>query len=227
VFIVETVATAWIVLLLVVAAAAAVRTVRAMPRRAARPAPPGADPETERVALATAQAVAAAARRRAEWLRAQERLDAAWSAFDAADRQARRCAGAAVFPVLRQRRTPAEIADRERNLHRLATAACRRKELSIGQLNDILAHRDGWNPRRHPVAQEASLHAATREFRYAAYRAAVERERRSWQDMERATVTLRSLRAESLLVRAHAGRDLRPVQPRVPAPRAKARLAVH
>ena len=57
--------------------------------------------------------------------RAQEQVDATWAAFDAADSDARRSAAAAAFPILKQRRTRAELADRERNLHRTATAACR------------------------------------------------------------------------------------------------------
>ena len=225
-FIVEIAAIIWTILLIAVAAATA---FLAVPRRAAALA---ADPRAGERALAAEQAERAeraaevAGRLRADWLCAQERVDATWAAFDAADRDARRAAAASAFPILRQRRTRAELADRERNLHRMATAACRRRELSIGQLNEVLAHRGDWNPRRHPVAQEAALRAAVREHRFAAYRAATGQERQAWQEAERAAATLRSLRAEPLTVRAQAGRDVRVEQQWAPARPAKARLAV-
>ncbi|RSM43094.1 hypothetical protein DMB66_53830 [Actinoplanes sp. ATCC 53533] len=219
----EVAATIWMILLIAVAA---VTAVLAVPRRPARAAAPAADPRAGERALAAARAAEVAGRLRADWLRAQERVDATWAAFDAADRDARRAAAASAFPILKQRRTRAELADRERNLHRMATAACRRRELSIGQLNEVLAHRGSWNPRRHPVAQEAALRAAVREHRFAAYRDATGQERQAWQEAERAAATLRSLRAETLTVRARAGRDVHYEQRWAPARSAKARLAV-
>jgi hypothetical protein len=222
VFIVETAATIWMVLLIAVAAATA---LFAIPRRPARTPEP--EPVTDEHALAAERAAEASRCRRAEWLAAQEQVDATWAAFDAADRDARRVAAAAAFPIIKQRRTRAELADRERNLHRMATAACRHRELSIGQLNEVLAHRGTWNPRRHPVAQEAALRAAVREHRFAAYQAAAEHEREAWQEAERAAATLRSLRAEALPVRARAGRDVHYEQQWQPVRPAKARLAVH
>ena len=222
-FVVEVAATIWMILLIAVAA---VTAVLAVPRRPARAAAPTADPRAGERALAAERAAEVAGRLRADWLRAQERVDATWAAFDAADRDARRAAAASAFPILKQRRTRAELADRERNLHRMATAACRRRELSIGQLNEVLAHRGSWNPRRHPVAQEAALRAAVREHRFAAYQAATGQERQAWQEAERAAATLRSLRAETLTVRAQAGRGVRYEQQWTPARPAKARLAV-
>ncbi|MEV6595846.1 hypothetical protein AB0M36_03170 [Actinoplanes sp. NPDC051346] len=205
-------------LMLAVAAAAA---ALALPRRAhphdRRPSAPAnlaaAHPAgyADEVGRAVTCAAETARLRRADWQRAQETVDEAWAAFDAADRVARRCTAAAAFPILRQRRTRAEIADRERFLHRTALAACRRKELSIAQLNEALAHRDGWNPRRHPVAQEAALRSAVREHRFAAYQAATERERAAWEEAEKAAAALRTLRAEALAARLRAGRDPRPI----------------
>jgi hypothetical protein len=233
VFIMQTAATIWMVLLIAVAAATA---VFAVPRRPARTSSPVADPlvaaalvdpRVAERALAAERAAEVSRRRRDEWLRAQEQVDAAWAAFDAADRDARRVAAAAAFPVFKQRRTRTELADRERNLHRMATAACRHRELSIAQLNEVLAHRGTWNPRRHPVAQEAALRAAVRENRFAAYQAATEQERQAWQEAERAAATLRSLRAEVLPARVQAGRDVHYEQQWTPARPAKARLAVH
>ena len=223
-FIVEIAATIWMVLLIAVAAATA---FFAVPRRPRISVPPPPDPRVEQRALAAERAAAESHRRRAEWLRAQEQVDATWAAFDAADRDARRVAAAAAFPVLKQRRTRAELADRERNLHRTATAACRRRELSIEQLYEVLAHHGAWNPRRHPVAQEAALRAAVREHRFAAYQAATEQERQAWQATERAGATLRKLRADFVTVPAEAGPDLSYEQQWTPARPAKAQRAVH
>ncbi|MBB4761060.1 hypothetical protein BJ971_001616 [Actinoplanes digitatis] len=221
----EFTASVWLVLLLALAAATA---ALAAPRRTARAAGwPVEELYADQVALAAEQAAAIARRRRADWARAQDEVDAAWAAFDAADRAARKSVTAAAFPVLKQRRTRAELADRERDLHRRATAACRRRELSIAQLNEVLAHRGGWNPRRHPVAQEAALRAAVREHRFALYRAATDRERRAWQDAERAAATVRGLRAEALAVQSRAGQDVRHPQRWTPTRPAKARIAVH
>lgn len=232
-FFVETAVVIWMILLLAVATAAA---AFALPRRSGwttltaqpdvtGPSPAAAEAEADARAVAVGQAAVLARRRRAEWLQAQDEVDAAWAAFDVADRDARRAAAAAVFPVFTQRRTRAEIADRERQLHRSALAACRRRELSIEQLNEVLAHRGGWNPRRHPVAQDAALRAAVREHRFAGYQAAVARERQAWQESERAAVALRALRAEVLAAPATAGSDVRYEQWTTVRP-AKARLAV-
>jgi hypothetical protein len=161
------------------------------------------------VAAAAGRAAATAQRRRAEWAAAQAEVDAAWSAYDRADRAARRTAAAAAYPVMRRRRARGENADRQLFLHRTATAACRRREISIAQLNEALAHR-GWNPRLHPAAQESALRNAVREHRYATFLAATERERQAWAAAERAAAALRSLRAEACAA------ALRTVQP--PAP---------
>jgi hypothetical protein len=218
----ETAALIWMVLLIAVAAATA---LFAVPRRPARAVVPPPDPRAAERAVAAERAAEESRRRREAWLHAQEQVDATWAAFDAADRDARRVAAAAVFPILKQRRTRAELADRERNLHRMATAACRRRELSIAQLNEVLAHRGGWNPRRHPVAQEAALSAAVRENRFAAYQDATQRERMAWQAAEQAAATLRSLRAEVVTSRAETGLDRHFEQQWTPA-RRSARLAV-
>ena len=114
----------------------------------------------------------------------------------AADREARRAAAATAYPVMRRRRARDENAQRERFLHRTAIAACRNREISIAQLNDALAHR-GWNARLHPAAQESALRGAVREFRFATYQRAAERERQAWETAEEAAELLRSLRAEA------------------------------
>jgi hypothetical protein len=193
----------WMTLLIAVALAA---TALIRPgRRTARPA--AAEPESDaaryaaEVAVAADRAAATAERRRAEWEQAVDEVAAAWTAYDEADRAVGRIVAASAFPMLSRRRRPGENADRERYLHRAATAACRRHEISIGQLNEALAHR-GWNPRLHPVAQEAALHRAMRDHRLAAYRVASVREREAWQEAEAAAAALRSLRAEAQAAQA-------------------------
>ncbi len=196
----------WMILLLVATVTAAALT---LPRRLAaagpaltlQPVPDKPAPDDDlryaaEVAVAADRAAVTARRRRDEWGTAQDEVDAAWAAYDEADRAARRAAAATAYPVMRRRRSPGERAERERYLHRAATAACRNREISIAQLNDILAHR-GWNPRLHPAAQEAALRNAVRDHRYAAYLRAAERERRAWAAAEQAAAALSSLRAEA------------------------------
>jgi hypothetical protein len=206
----------WIAMLLVAAIAAATLTVggrlSAVALAAGRPNP---EPEVDdgrryadEVAVAAERAAATAARRRTEWEQAQVDVDAAWAAYDRADDAARRAAAASAFPVLRRRRAPGENADRERYLHRTATAACRRREISIGQLNDALAHR-GWDARKHPVVQEVALRNAVRAHRFDCYRVATARERQAWQTAEQAAAALRSLRAEALDAKVRAGQTVR------------------
>jgi hypothetical protein len=188
----------WMVMLLGVAVAVA---ALAMPRR--RRGPAAVDPAVadhlryaEEVAVAAGRAAATADRRRAEWTAAQEELDAAWAAFDEADVAARRSHAATAFPLMSRRRKPGENVDRQRYLHHAATEACRNREISIAQLNDVYAHR-GWNPRLHPVVQEAALRAAVRTHRQAEYQRAQRRERLAWQTAELAAEALLALRAEA------------------------------
>ena len=102
-----------------------------------------------------------------------------------------------------RRRKPGENADRQRYLHRAASQACRNREISIAQLNDVFAHR-GWNPRLHPVVQEAALRHAVRDHRHAGYRRALDREREAWEEAGRAAEALRGLRLEAAAVSARA-----------------------
>ncbi len=108
-------------------------------------------------------------------------------------------------------RTPAEYAARERWLHRAAMAAHWRGDLTARQLTDVLAHRSGWDPRRHPAEQEAVLARVVRDNRLAAYRSAAERERDLWRAAELATEAARSLSAEAYA----AAERLRPTRPPV------------
>lgn len=169
------------------------------------------------VAVAAARAERTVRRRHDQWQQVHAALDAAWQNFDAADRAVRRLAAAATLPAPTTARTPAEYADRERHLHRAAMAAYWRRELTVRQLTDALANRNGWDPRRHPVEQELALRAAIRDERYRQYRAVVERERGAWQAVESARTAARSLRVEAVTADALAWR-LRRWRPRAAEP---------
>ena len=160
-------------------------------------------------AVAAERAATTSERRRAEWAAAHEELDAAWRRFDDAEQAAREAAKAAAFPLMSRRRKPGDNVDRERYLHHAATAACRNREISIAQLNDVYAHR-GWNPRLHPVVQEVALRQAVREHRFTEYRKARERERTAWQEAESAAEALREVRREATAVntRVRAGQPV-------------------
>jgi hypothetical protein len=160
----------------------------------------------EEVAVAATRAAATAQRRRDEWLAAQEQAEAAWRAYDGADAAARRLARVSALPTPRTPHTPAEYADRERYLHRAAMAACCRRELSVLELSDVLAHRHGWDPRRHPVEQEVVLRRTVRDRLLAGQRSAAARERAAWQVAEVAAVAARSLREEAFTAAGRAYR---------------------
>ncbi|TDB70151.1 hypothetical protein [Micromonospora sp. KC723] len=169
----------------------------------------------EEVAVAAERAGATAARCRTEWLTAQEEVEAAWAAYEAAEADVRRLSAAAAMPLPQTTRTPSEYADRERFLHRAALDAYWRKEISVEQLSDVFAHRNGWDPRRHPVEQELLLRRAARDNLAERHRAALEREREAWRAAELAVASAHSLRDE-----AYAARDRQPeeVESVVPMP---------
>ncbi|MEO3929587.1 hypothetical protein ABGB07_37880 [Micromonosporaceae bacterium B7E4] len=173
----------------------------------------------EEVAVAAERSTVTAQRRRDEWLAAQEAVETAWQAYEAADAAARRVTAAAVLPEPRTPRTPAEYADRERFLHRAAMVACTRQELTVLQLSDALANRNGWDPRRHPAEQEIVLRRAARDSLLAAHRAAEERERAAWRDAEVAAAAARSLREEAFAAASRAAQLRR----WLPSPAGKAR----
>ncbi|MGW4497950.1 hypothetical protein ACWENR_04925 [Micromonospora sp. NPDC004336] len=151
----------------------------------------------EEVAVAAERAGTTAARLRAEWLTAQEAVEAAWQAYEAAEADVRRLATAEAMPLPSTPRTPAEYAERERFLHRAALDAYWRKELSVNQLSDVFAHRNGWDPRLHPVEQELVLRRAVRDNLFARQQAARDREQAAWRAAELAAEAARSLRDEA------------------------------
>ncbi|MGK5441892.1 hypothetical protein ACSNN7_08725 [Micromonospora sp. URMC 105] len=228
----------WLLLLTVAAVAVAALVVRpdwlrsAVAGRIRQAALPStmevAEEERERhryageVAVAAERASTTAGRRRAEWLAAQEEVETAWAAYEAAEADVRRLSAAAAMPLPETVRTPAEYADRERYLHRAALEAYRRKELSAEQLSDVFAHRNGWDPRRHPVEQELVLHRGIRDHLAARHRAAVAREREAWRAAELAAAAAGSLRKE-----AFAALERRPeeVESVVPMPETRRPVA--
>ncbi|ATO13987.1 hypothetical protein CO540_09220 [Micromonospora sp. WMMA2032] len=166
----------------------------------------------DEVAVAATGAAQTARRRRERWLAVQDEAKRAWVAFDEAEAAARRLAGAAALPAPRTPHTPSEYAARERWLHHAAMAAHWRGDLTARQLADVLAHRNGWDPRRHPAEQEIVLARTIRDGRRAAWEAAAERERQAWRDAELAADAARTLAAETYAAAA----AVRPS----PAPRA-------
>lgn len=150
----------------------------------------------QEVAVAAERAATTAERRRAEWLTAEEEVEEAWRAYQAAEEDVRRLASAAAMPLPRTARTPAEYVDRERWLHRAALDAQWRGEVTVQQLSDILGHR-GWDPRRHPVEQELLLRRLVRDNLLARHEAAREREQAAWRAAELASAAARSLRDEA------------------------------
>ncbi|PWU47265.1 hypothetical protein DLJ46_15370 [Micromonospora globispora] len=150
----------------------------------------------QEVGVAAERAATTAERRRAEWLTAEEEVEEAWLAYQAAEEDVRRLAAAAALPLPRTARTPAEYVDRERWLHRAALDAQWRGEITVRQLSDILGHR-GWDPRRHPVEQELLLRRLVRDNLLARHEAAREREQAAWRAAELAAAAARSLREEA------------------------------
>lgn len=151
----------------------------------------------EEVAIAAGRAVVTARCCRQEWLTAQQRVEATWQAFQAAD-TAGRAAATTASPTPETPRTPAEYAAREQYLHRAATAAYWRGDIAASTLVDALAHRNGWDPRLHPAQQDIVLSRAAQADRLLAHQAAVESERAAWREAAVAAADARRLRAEAL-----------------------------
>ncbi|GIF03644.1 hypothetical protein [Actinoplanes siamensis] len=186
----------WLIIVLLLAVAAATVSI---PRVLTEPTPDATERQryADEIAVAAGRAAGTVRRRRAEWEAAQAGVEQAWAAYEKADQACRRIGSATAYPLMSRRRKPGENVDRQRYLHRAASALCRSQDLSIDQLNDVFAHR-GWNPRLHPVQQEAVLAQAARAHRLSAWYAAVERERAAWRGVEAAAEALSSLRSEAI-----------------------------
>lgn len=167
----------------------------------------------EEITVAARGAAETARRRREQWHETQQRVEETWQAYQATDAVLDRARRAAAYAPPATARTPAQYAEREQSLHRLARAAHRRGDLSDAQLADALTHRNGWDPRLHPVEQELVLARAAVLHRSIAYRQAVTAEAHAWQAADIATAAVRTLRREVTAAAASADRT-RPVHRR-------------
>ncbi len=153
----------------------------------------------EEIGVAAERAAIMARRRHADWVAVQRTQEAAWRAYEVADAQVRRLEQAAVFPTLAEEAPDEafELASRRRYLHRVATAAHERGELSAEQLGDALFHRNGWDPARHPFEQDEMLRHVVRDRRLSAYQEASAIERAAWHAADMAAAARRSLEDEA------------------------------
>lgn len=175
----------------------------------------------EELSVAAQRAAANAERYRELWRSALANVADANRALDETQERVRRLSAAAALPAPRTPRTPAEYAEREKYLHRAAMAACARRELSIYQLSDALAHRNGWDPRLHPTNQEIVLSRAIRDHLSVRCAEAIRREYAAWQAAQTAAVAAQRLREEATMAawRAQLVRAwLRPGPGDVPEP---------
>lgn len=132
------------------------------------------------LAVVARRAEEVAQRRHADWVAAGDGADAAWWLFHAADDAAQRALSAARYGRPQQDAGPDSVAARRRLLHRLASDAHRRGQLSTRQLADVLTGRDGWEPDRPLLDLEVQLRLAIREHFWQAYQAAAAEERLAW-----------------------------------------------
>jgi len=165
----------------------------------------------DEVAVAAARSTVTAQRREAQWEGARRAGEAAWRAFESADTAARRMGQAGAIRLPMRALTSEDLRDRERYLHRTATDAYRRGELSLTDLNDILAHRNGWGPQLHPADQEVALRRIARQRLWAAYQAVAAIERTARHHADVAVAAQRSLHDEAFaaMVRAQRAEDRR------------------
>jgi hypothetical protein len=170
----------------------------------------------DEVAVAAKRARVTAERRHDGWVAAQNTRDSAWRAFEAADAAARRVLLARAFPVPATPLIPSEFADRERYLHRAATDAYRRGELSVDQLIDALAHRNGWDARRHPFEQDEILRQVAQHRLWRVYQTAADHEQAAWHAAEVAAAARRSLEDEAFAAQQRARRAAMAVADRKP-----------
>jgi hypothetical protein len=176
----------------------------------------------EELAIAARQAAATADRLHAEWTAAGDAADAAWWLFHTADLAAKQALRAAQYETPVDRAGSGNSAHaRRRLLHRLATDAHRRGQLSAGQLADIIAGRDGWDADRQPVELDVKLRCAIRDHFWASYQKATTRERAAWRSAEIASRAKVSLAEEARLAASQATR------PPAAGPVAEAELSPH
>ncbi|WP_433051617.1 hypothetical protein [Dactylosporangium sp. CS-033363] len=144
------------------------------------------------VAVAAERATAMADRRRNEWEAAQRTQEAAWRAFEESEQDVSRLRRANAFPL-----TGDDPENRRRHLVRMVNAAHDRGEISASDLADALMHRDGWDPKAHPFAQQLMLQRVIRDRKFRAYQEASEIERHTANAADMAAAAKRSLDDES------------------------------
>ena len=140
--------------------------------------------------------------RRAAWWSVERNVDAAWSAFEAADADARRVLRAYGYGLLSEDDDGDDVAARRRVLRRLATEARARGDLSIRQLSEVRLERDPWDPRRPLADLETMLRCAIRDHRWHLYRRAAAAEREAWHEAESASETTSTLMREAVAAAA-------------------------
>ncbi|GAA5178055.1 hypothetical protein GCM10023322_04220 [Rugosimonospora acidiphila] len=162
----------------------------------------------EEVAVAAGRAAVTAQRRRQEWHAVLNAQDAAWRAYENADKAARRAMKAAVYPVPDTELNTEEAQQRERYLLRAATSAYHRGELTIEQLSAAMMHREGWDPKLHPFQQDLIIRRTGRARLLRTYQSVSDIERIAWQQAEISAAAQRSLNAEAFdaAMRAHRAR---------------------
>ena len=150
------------------------------------------------------QAEETARKRREAWLAAMNQAAQTWQAFEEGDALTRRIEATLALPDPETPKTPAEYADRERYLHRAAMRACSHRQLSALDLSDALAHRNGWDPRLHPVKQEVMMQRRIRESLLREHKAAVVKESKAWESAQLAATAVRNLRQEAFFAEQQA-----------------------
>jgi hypothetical protein len=168
----------------------------------------------EEIAVAASRAAVTAERRRAEWAAVSRTQQAAWRAYDEAVEAARRAIQAEAFGIPDTPSTVEEMAARRRYLERTAAAAYRRGDLTAAPCGDVIAGRDGWDPRRHPFEQETRLRVTRRDRLRRACETLSEVERSAWQAAEVAVAAKRSLDTEALSAAVRVRRAASPSRTR-------------
>ena len=178
----------------------------------------------EEVAVAAQRAAQTAERRHEEWVAVQRTQDAAWREYEEADKAVQRTEEANSFPSFEEpgELTAEELLDRRRYLHRAATEAHARGELSAEQLSDALFHRNGWDPTKHPFEQQLILKQVARERLLRAYQEASTIERAAWHAYDLAAAARRSREYEAFKADLKS-KQPQPVAMTIPAQRTKLR----
>jgi hypothetical protein len=181
----------------------------------------------QEMAAAATGATATAERHRAAWVAAHTTAEDAWQAFDAADLAAQRATQATAFLTESTGPSAAELVERATGVHRAATAAHDRGELSSQQLADIVAGRNGFDFSLTPGELDARLRLAIRGHLLHTYRQAVAAERAAWREADIAAAARSSLAVEALTAASRAEDSSQPHEIRIPRQRTAASIAPH